>query len=1813
MNETTVKLQFASSESWPSHMNEDWECTSYTLAASSRGDEGARQTLSLNPDDVLELELEDGSLLLVAAEDADRYLGAASAGSAGERVIQIRQELQLSGSHPPTPSRDRLGSWLLRSLKVFRRGKHAVAAVAMAGAFQDHQLENRRGLFQLKSEQWELTPLGEMPPHSAPSLLFIHGTASSTAGSFSDLWNTPVRSRLTELYQGRIYGFEHRSLTESPVANALAIVESLPDSARLHLVSHSRGGMVGELLARANRVDSEPYTQDEIKRFLEHGQRTGREGYERDAEQLGKLNALLMKKRIRVERFVRVAATARGTTLASGRLDRWATVMLNLLGVGIGALGKAAPILEPASEGYRLLKNFLLAVVKERTDARVLPGLEVMMPDSPLVALLNAPDVLLDAPLHVIAGDFKGDSLLSWLGDCLSERFYGGQTDLVVNTISMSGGARRAAGIWQKLVAGRDVTHFSYFERAESYLPLLDGLEDQNGRFEKLPGPSTEPLARGGVKTLAHPDAPIALMLPGIMGSHLAIGSERIWFHPWRMVRGRMADLRHDPSAAQNAEVNTDGWMDQSYEAFAQRLAGTHEVRPFTYDWRLSLDNAANKFGKELDNALDAAQQRGKPLRIVAHSMGGLVARLALSEKGRWARLGALPGSRLIQFGTPNGGSHSIAAVLTGRDPFVQKIERWCDWKHDMKEFLDIVRDFPGVLELLPWPVTSDDKALDGIDYFDAGVWAAWTKQDRENISHGNRADPRFETAKGAGNGWVEPRQALLATARGVIDKIRKAPLRPDLTLYVAGQTRTPVAVRFNSQGRMEIGWTEQGDGRVPWASGIPKDVPVWYTDAAHGDLLNHTPAFDAYLDLIEHGHLIRDSRAVRTAPAGVRGSEPPVYLEAPLAVHTLYPTDEEVLAAALGGRPPLLAASEPTGGPHSVEIRIHHGSLANTRLPVMVGSYAGGGLRGSVGYLNTCLDGALLRAQSVGCFPVLMGEALFFPQMDPVRKPGGAVVVCLGALGELQPGELTRALLRGFLEYARSQNHPGSAPDEPGRLCIASLLVGTGHGGVTTSIGIICLAQALRQANKLLAVNGFGIQFAELHVFEEKESRAIAAAEALADTLLQDERLRQTIEFNGQVLNADGGYRGLCADDPGDHGWNRVHITRLDENSDALRFTLISDRARNLVVEEPDQRQFVDGLIDETTRSSTDQPGLSRALFELMVPNAFKSSIADVQGVILAVDPHAAAYPWELMRHLPERYGPPLATQIGLIRQLATPHARPGARSVRNGRMLLVADTQSGLAELTGAQEEGRQQRELYRQHGYEVAPLFRTTLSSLAQCLFDHPYQVVHFAAHGVVSEPGKGYTGLVVGKGTYLTSAQISKLPYVPELVFINCCHLGSMAPDTQPRWGALAANLATQFIEMGSKAVVAAGWAVNDAAAVIFASTFHKTMLDGYTFGEAILAARKQTYLQFPALNTWGAYQAYGDERYRLGSKKCAVVRSRQFVHPAQVIAALEQIRARVSVKADDTSRASYLAQLEEIERAARTRYFNNGRVRELLGATWAALGSEYWERTIEHYRAALELQDSSASLRALEQLANLEVRKGRALMAAKETSARGKPLLESGIAHLEQLIRLSETTERLSLLGSGWKRASWSSGSEPGTQAALREMSDAYRRATERSERLGKGADYYPLLNQLDAALLLHARYNINPGIDDSTFAERIAAARQNAEQQNANNPGFFHQVACIDAKRTQALWLAVNDAEDPEALTHHPAYEKLLEEYRALFQRTGSAREHDSVIDHIAWLADLWPETKVKKEKHVTDNTEIKKTLGKLRDALRGT
>lgn len=1737
-----------------------WEGEQYLLDGTTRGHDNDLPEIELNEDSVVELELENGLSILVTADDVERYLGSTGTRGADTGVLRVGKNLRFTGVRPPQGlARDSFGAWLIRGLKVFKQGPAAIAALAAAGTFQDALLDDHNGLFHCATDKWYLTPIDVIPESEKQILLFVHGTASSTAGSFQGLWEQGYNDQLAELYGSRIYALEHRTLTESPVANALAVIEKLPEGAVLHIVSHSRGGMIGELLARANRCDDEPITDAEIDRFLEHGQRTGRKGFEEDAKLLKKLNGALLKKKICVERFVRVACPARGTTLASGKLDRWATVMLNLLGKGIDAGTTAAPVLKPLSKGYNLLKSFLLAVVRERTDARILPGLEAMMPDSPLVALLNDQGVEVRPPLHVLAGDFQGDNLLTWLGDCVTEIFYGGATDLVVNTPSMSGGAMREEGIWEKQFIGSKVIHTRYFDHKDSSDALLTALQGDNHGFTRLSEPSRATISRsrGGKRVKKKGDAPIVFLLPGIMGSHIQVDRNRIWFDPFSMIGGEMEQLSIDSPV----KITPDGWFDYCYEGFARFLSETHEVRPFVYDWRLSIADAAQKFGVKLDKALQDARSRRKPLRIIAHSMGGLVARLALTT--RWATFKSIPGSRLLQLGTPNNGSHSIAAVLLGRDDFVQSIERWLDWKHDMREFLEIVAQFPGVLELLPWP-TAEGTAIDGIDYFSQTPWKGWFADDGENNNKKK---------------WLVPAKAPLDAAKQTVAELQKAEIDAQCSYYVAGHNPTPTGVKIVN-GELGLEWTSEGDGRVLWKNGIPPGVPVWYTQASHGDLPRHQKAFDAYLQIIEEGNTNADG--VSLNPPVARDTGKPEFIPRGLTSNALFPSAAEVMAAAVGGTPPGLRPAAEKVDP--VRIKVIHGSIALADSPLLLGCYVGDGVRGSARFVDRHLNGSLTRAYDLGRYPTATDEAMVFYHPKEQGKPAGAIVVGLGSLGELTPGALTHSLTGGLLEYVRCEDQKRSG--KGCELNVSSLLVGSGFIGLTIEVVVRCQLEALKRANSALGAINSQFRIATLTMYEEVLDRAINAVEAIKD-LVCETQYSKIIDFHGRLESGRGGYRGRAIASGGFPGMYRVHIT---SSNDLLNFTLITDRARNSVEIEANQQPVVEGLIRSATQRTHNQKGLSRTLFELLVPNDMKGAVADLRTLMLSVDKKAAVYPWELMRDAEEIEGYPLSTRVELIRQLASDQGRERVQTVQSGRVLVIGDTQSGLARLKGAQQEAKEVAAKFRHKQYDVKDVYEASAQDVFVALFDCDYQFMHLAGHGVVDG---GYdnnsTGMVLQPGVCLTSSQVEKMRRVPEFVFINCCHLGSMAEDAKPRWGKLAANLATQFIEMGCKAVIAAGWAVDDLAANTFATEFYDKMLDGVRFGRAVQLARFETFRQHRGKNTWGAFQAYGDEQYRFPGKKRDEEFNEDYVHPDHLIADLDLLTARLGCAVPTSILQFYTKRIEKIEILAnRSNYFNHGRVREKFGDAWKALGEK--KRTINHYRAALGLEDGEISLHAIEQLSNIEIRYGAELITSLKNKEQGLVYLEAGIERLEALINLGKTGERLSLLGSAWKRRAETLLKSRKTGAlndALIAMTKAYDEAAEFTYAQTGSRDYYPMLNALDGAFLCAVR-------GEKELLEKyqnnldtlLKEAAENAASRNKEKPDFFHALAKVEIDRVRALYRCL-DQKSEENITTQEVQDKLIRQYRSEMKSIGSASEHDSVTSHLAFLIGALP-TKAK-------------------------
>ena len=277
-----------------------------------------------------------------------------------------------------------------------------------------------------------------------PYLLFLHGTFSHTEAAFGQLHGTKEWQSIVDRYRGRVLALEHPTLGRTPAENAVDAARHLPEGAWLHLVSHSRGGLVGEALSYCAATDPSL-------------QAYGRSDQHPDLLALPRLRELLVARDVKVERFVRVACPARGTTLASRRLDRWASFLFNVFNL--------VPVLRETGVAA-LIKKFLVAMLDQRSDPRVVPGIEAQMPESPFLRTLLGASPL-DDGLGSISGDVQPSGVARRLLVAGADLFYREDHDFVVPTLSMSGGAARLAARTAAF-RGTAVHHSAYFGNADS-------------------------------------------------------------------------------------------------------------------------------------------------------------------------------------------------------------------------------------------------------------------------------------------------------------------------------------------------------------------------------------------------------------------------------------------------------------------------------------------------------------------------------------------------------------------------------------------------------------------------------------------------------------------------------------------------------------------------------------------------------------------------------------------------------------------------------------------------------------------------------------------------------------------------------------------------------------------------------------------------------------------------------------------------------------------------------------------------------------------------------------------------------------------------------------------------------------------------------------------------------------------------------------------------------------------------------------------------------------------------------------------------
>lgn len=713
------------------------------------------------------------------------------------------------------------------------------------------------------------------------------------------------------------------------------------------------------------------------------------------------------------------------------------------------------------------------------------------------------------------------------------------------------------------------------------------------------------------------------------------------------------------------------------------------------------------------------------------------------------------------------------------------------------------------------------------------------------------------------------------------------------------------------------------------------------------------------------------------------------------------------------------------------LQITIMLGDLRFASYPLLAGHFEGDSILYAESEVDKALRGALREKHNLGIYPGEIGTTEII--ISPQTTFAGAIIVGLGKPETLTAFQLANTVERGIAKYLidlkRELFNPGNNYEGP--IGISSLIIGCGYGGLTVENAISGIILGIQYANEKISklFNGDVKLIEQLEFIELYEDRAVSCLYSISK-LEEDVTNSYNINIEKKRISMLPGSKQRIIEKSGEGWWNRVTVTQSKE-PDAHFRSLVFNASTGSAREEQSNlfssTQVLDQLIEDISTNNKWTPTLAQTVFELLIPNAFKEQLKRQGNINWILDEDTAAYPWELLQDTTSRNAKPLCINSGMIRQMVTNSFRNKVQSVAADNALVVGDPKlfGFLPQLPGAIKEGKIVEQVLDDHDFEVTTIINGSASAITEALFGNVYKIIHLAGHGSYNPDKPGETGMVIGQGIFLTSGTIAQMSSVPEFVFVNCCSLGKMqGMDNrfyQQRYK-FAANIGTQLIQNGVKAVIAAGWAVSDAAALAFTDEFYKQMFEGETFGEAVKQARAKVYEDFSDTNTWGAYQCYGDPFYRFKNTNRAGSGQRTYVISQEAEIDLSNLRNQLDM--GSAKDENYLQQLATISEAVDSAGIRTARITEKEALIYADLFR--YEDASEKFQALMQVEDASFSFSVMEKYLSV-----RSKMCYERRSNYTADVLLKEIEYIDSqlsiLLNLGPTAERYSLVASNYKR------------------------------------------------------------------------------------------------------------------------------------------------------------------------------------------
>jgi hypothetical protein len=684
-------------------------------------------------------------------------------------------------------------------------------------------------------------------------------------------------------------------------------------------------------------------------------------------------------------------------------------------------------------------------------------------------------------------------------------------------------------------------------------------------------------------------------------------------------------------------------------------------------------------------------------------------------------------------------------------------------------------------------------------------------------------------------------------------------------------------------------------------------------------------------------------------------------------------------------------AGAEPATGAGRLDVVVLNADLRFVHSALLVGHYRSTILTGAEAVIDGLMSCAMSRSMGAGLYPTTVGAHHIFGTVNevsedapPATRPSIVIVAGLGDEGELRPADLVYTVRLAILAFAQRLCEQGVAASDG--FSMSATLVGSGGSGISASSSAQSLVQAAYEANaKIVQIEGWP-RLRELTLVELFLERATDAWHALK---MQEEADQKLLQLNGKISmgrgalrrSLDSSYRGTSYD-----FISALQYTEPGVTNPGITYKLDTRRARAEVHAHRAQATLLREFAVASNIPEIEQ-NIGRTLFNLLIPVEMEPFLSGSSELVIELDASTAGIPWELLDTNSDGSASderPWAIRSKLIRKLQLKDFRVSPRNAGTEDNVLIIGNPKCASEryrpVEGAKEEALAVAERLLGAGSGLSRRQVTLLAnqndaqSILIALLKEPYRIVHIAGHGEFGPNG----GVVLSSAnTFLGANEVSAMRSIPELVFLNCCHLAGrdsasvLGLNDRPQF---AANIADELIRIGVRCVVAAGWAVEDGPAKDFAVAFYVALLNGARFIEAVGAARTAAWQANPQSNTWAAYQCYGDPDWRWrraympNAKSPARTPKDEFgaiASPASLLIVLETLV--IQAECCSAGKGWILPRLQYLEEEFAGLWGDMGAVADAFGVAYSTAGEG--GKAIEWYQRALCAPDGLAPLRA----------------------------------------------------------------------------------------------------------------------------------------------------------------------------------------------------------------------------------------------------